>query len=88
MNLDTTKVKQLGWEPKNDLINMYIDMIDYMKKHMPHHLILLHIRQLAIVIKSLKKMSTHMWFCLSCRCGMPVCAGGSGAAAGTCGSGI
>mgnify|MGYP002550815464 CR=1 FL=1 len=33
MNLDTTKVKQLGWEPKNDLINMYIDMIDYMKKH-------------------------------------------------------
>lgn len=33
MNLDTTKIKQLGWEPKNDLINMYIDMIDYMKKH-------------------------------------------------------
>ena len=29
-----------------------------------------------------------MWFCLSCRRGMSVCAGGSGAAAGTCGSGI
>ena len=30
----------------------------------------------------------YMWFCLSCRCGMSVCAGGSGAAAGTCESGI
>ena len=29
-----------------------------------------------------------MWFCLSRRRGMSVCAGGSGAAAGTCGSGI
>lgn len=35
-----------------------------------------------------KIIAEQMWFCLSCRRGMPVCAGGSGAAAGTCGSGI
>lgn len=33
-------------------------------------------------------ITAGMWFCLSCRRGMPVCAGESGAAAGTCGSGI
>lgn len=51
-------------------IKIIIDTIKSVLKHegissetsatMPHHLILLHIRQLAIVIKSLKKMSTHI----------------------------
>ena len=40
------------------------------------------------VLPEKMKYNLQMWFCLSCRRGMSVCAGGSGAAAGTCGSGI
>ena len=32
MNLDTTKLKKLGWKPEVNLMQMYSIMIDYMKK--------------------------------------------------------
>lgn len=34
MNLDTNKIKKLGWRPSTNLVDMYKNMIDEMKKQM------------------------------------------------------
>ena len=33
MNLDTSKLRHLGWLPQKDLKSMFVDMIEDMKEH-------------------------------------------------------